>query len=283
MRPVERDRVARRAAEELVDGHAERLRLDVEERVLDAGDRLRDHGPGALPRMPVEIPVHPLPRPADRVRRRRARDPPRFPRDRGRPVRVRDLGPAHEPVVGRRLEEDPGSPAGVAEERLRGSPTFTTPEHTARVRSPAPARPGLEQPLRALPVPLVVDVEPFVALRQERRNDASFARSEVRHDPGPRDLERAVLRVDLGQRLVPACQATSRCDWSRSGDIVFPSPARPTSCPDAASRARRRVASPPPAWRGAAPGRAEPHQARGRGWSRERWRRGRTTRRVSRA
>ena len=33
-------------------------------------------------------------------------------------MRVRDLGPAHEPVAGRRLEEDPRTPARVAEERL---------------------------------------------------------------------------------------------------------------------------------------------------------------------
>src|SRR5262249_61735663 len=35
-----------------------------------------------------------------------------------RAVRVGDLGPADEALVGRRLEEDPRAPAGVAEERL---------------------------------------------------------------------------------------------------------------------------------------------------------------------
>ena len=137
MRPVERDRVARRAAEELVDGDAERLRLDVEERVLDAGDRLRDTD-RALPRAWRSRPP-PLPGPriaSDDDGREILHD---SRETAGRPVRVRDLGPAHEPVVGRRGEEDPGrQPASQkASPRLA---TFTTPEHTARVRSPAPAR-----------------------------------------------------------------------------------------------------------------------------------------------
>ena len=35
-----------------------------------------------------------------------------------RPVRVRHLRPPDEPVVGRRLDEEPRTPAGVAGERL---------------------------------------------------------------------------------------------------------------------------------------------------------------------
>ena len=57
-----RDVVAGRAAEELVDGDAERLSLQVEQRVLDASDRLLDHRPRALPRGAEEIPDDPLDR-----------------------------------------------------------------------------------------------------------------------------------------------------------------------------------------------------------------------------
>ena len=60
MRPVHRDAIAGRASEELVHGDAERSCLEVEERVLDAGQGFRDHGAGALARRAVEIPVHGL-------------------------------------------------------------------------------------------------------------------------------------------------------------------------------------------------------------------------------
>ena len=43
MRPVDRDALAHRPAEQLVDRHAERLALDVEQRVLDRGDGARVH------------------------------------------------------------------------------------------------------------------------------------------------------------------------------------------------------------------------------------------------
>ena len=48
MRPVEPDALAHRAAQQLVDRDAERLRLDVEERVLDRADRLLDHAAARL-------------------------------------------------------------------------------------------------------------------------------------------------------------------------------------------------------------------------------------------
>ena len=94
------------------------FRLEVEERVLDPRERLRDDAPGALPGRAVEIPVDRLDgsRIAPDDEWREILDDPR--EAAWRPVRVRDLGPADEPVVGRRLEEDPRTPAGVAEERL---------------------------------------------------------------------------------------------------------------------------------------------------------------------
>ena len=47
MRPVDLQPVAERAAEQLVDRHAQRLGLDVDQRVLDRGDRLRLSPPAA--------------------------------------------------------------------------------------------------------------------------------------------------------------------------------------------------------------------------------------------
>jgi len=54
------------------------------------------------------------------------------------------------------------------------------------------------------PVLLVVDVEAFVFLREERRHRSPLARSCLRDDSRPRDLERTVLHVDLRQGLVLA-------------------------------------------------------------------------------
>ena len=118
VRPVERDRLARRAAEELRDRDAERLPLEVEERVLDPADRLLDDRPRALAGAPVEIPVDRLDRArvaADDERREIRHD---AGKPGGRAVRVGHLRPADQPVVGRRLDEEPRPPAGVAGERL---------------------------------------------------------------------------------------------------------------------------------------------------------------------
>jgi hypothetical protein len=118
MRPVHRDRLAGRPPEELVHRDPERLRLEVEERVLDARQGLRDHGAGTLPSRSVEVPVDCLdgPRVPSHDERREVLDDSR--EAAGRAVRIGDLSPADEAVVGRRLEEDPRTPAGVAEERL---------------------------------------------------------------------------------------------------------------------------------------------------------------------
>src|SRR2546430_8065785 len=55
-----------------------------------------------------------------------------------------------------------------------------------------------------LPVLLVVDIEAFVSIREERRDGPALARARREHDARPGDLECAVLHVDLGQRLVLA-------------------------------------------------------------------------------
>src|SRR5207248_7758848 len=93
-------------------------RLQVEQHVLDPADRLLDHRAGALARRPEEIPDDPLDSArvtTDHERREVLDDARETSR---RAVRVGDLGPADGPVVCRRLEEDPGTPAGVAEQRL---------------------------------------------------------------------------------------------------------------------------------------------------------------------
>ena len=50
MRPVDRNAVAQLAAEQLIDRHAQRLALDVEQRVLDGGDGLADDAAARLGR-----------------------------------------------------------------------------------------------------------------------------------------------------------------------------------------------------------------------------------------
>ena len=55
MRPVDLQPVADRPAEHLVDRNAQRLGLDVDQRVLDRGDRLRVDAAGRLPCRGVEI------------------------------------------------------------------------------------------------------------------------------------------------------------------------------------------------------------------------------------
>ena len=57
MRPVHRNGFPRGTAEELVDGHSERFRIEVEEGVLDPCECLRDDRAGALARRAIEIPV----------------------------------------------------------------------------------------------------------------------------------------------------------------------------------------------------------------------------------
>src|SRR6266511_2416166 len=118
VRPVDLDVIAGWPSEELVDGNAERLRFEVEQRVLDAADRLLNHRARALPRRAEEIPDDALDRArvaTDDVGREILNDASEPAR---RAVRVGDLRPADGAVVRRRLEEDPRAPTGVAEERF---------------------------------------------------------------------------------------------------------------------------------------------------------------------
>ena len=137
MRPVQRDGLARRAAEELSDRDTECLALEVQERVLDPADRLLHDRPRALAGTTVEIPVDRL----DRTRvaahdeRREIGD------DAGesgrRAVRVGHLRPADQPVLGRRLDEEPRPPTGVAGQRLEPGELHATTIRHVPDRRPA--------------------------------------------------------------------------------------------------------------------------------------------------
>ncbi len=142
VRPVERDRVPRRAAIELRDRDAERLALEVEEGVLDPADRLLHDRARALAGPAVEVPV-------DRLDRAwvAADDEGRQVGDHaceagGRAVRVGHLRPADEPVLGRRLDEQPRPPAGVARQRLERGELHEAAGYGSRVTGTSDARPS---------------------------------------------------------------------------------------------------------------------------------------------
>ena len=142
VRPVERDRLARRPAEELRDRDAERLPLQVEQRVLDPADRLLHDRAGALARAPVEIPVDRLERPRIAAHDERREIGDDACQARRRPVRIGHLRPADEPVLRRRLDEEPRPPAGVAGERLERGELHGPPGYGSRVMSTSCARPS---------------------------------------------------------------------------------------------------------------------------------------------
>src|SRR5690606_20041324 len=104
MRPVQADALAHRPAEQLVDRHAQRLRLDVQKSVLDCADRLLDHASARLAAERVK-------QGADRLVAPRvlADDRRREVLDRGRHALAAErfvvLAPADQPLVGADLEE----------------------------------------------------------------------------------------------------------------------------------------------------------------------------------
>ena len=113
MRPVDLQPVADRPAEHLVDRHAERLGLDVDQRVLDRGDRHRVDAAGGLPGRGVEIGRVALDRP------RVLPDQPlaELADDAGQPLRAIALHvfrPADDALVGGDLQKRIDPPAGVA-------------------------------------------------------------------------------------------------------------------------------------------------------------------------
>ncbi len=112
VRPVQPHAVAHRAAEELVDRHAEGLGLDVPERQLDAGHRLVAHAAQVLARGAQHVPVQALDRPRILADQQRGQVLHRA-RDAVRAAIVAAFSPAHEAVVGLDANEGPGPPAAV--------------------------------------------------------------------------------------------------------------------------------------------------------------------------
>ena len=113
MRPVERQAVAHRPAEQGIDRNAQRLGLDVQQRVLDGGHRLLVQAARRLARDGL-LPRHDaLDRPrilADQALRHAADHG----GEAGAAVALVVFRPADQAVVGRDLEEREVAPAGVA-------------------------------------------------------------------------------------------------------------------------------------------------------------------------
>src|SRR5439155_26508470 len=106
-----------RAAEELVDRDTERLRLDVPQRQLDAGDRLARDAALALPRHPVHVPVAHLDGPGIATHQDRLE----LAHGRHDAVRIPSVGAfavTGQALVGTDGDELPRTPAGVDDKRL---------------------------------------------------------------------------------------------------------------------------------------------------------------------
>ncbi len=117
MRPVEAQAIADRAAKQLVDGNAERLGLQVHQRVLDRGDRLLVDPAGRRAGHAVEERGVPLDRARvlpDQARRQAGDDLPQP----LRAVGLHELRPADQAGIGADLEEREVAPAGIAAQRL---------------------------------------------------------------------------------------------------------------------------------------------------------------------
>jgi hypothetical protein len=142
VRPVEADAVADRPPEQLVDGHAERLGLEVEQGILDGADRLLDHAPAGLATDGVELGDDGLEGPG--IATDHLGGQPVDHRGDAEPAeRLVVLAPADQPIVGGELEEvevalagigvqvlHPGDLHGVLPERL------TATGASARPRTP---------------------------------------------------------------------------------------------------------------------------------------------------
>ena len=117
MRPVDHLPLARRAAEQRVHRHPQRLSLDVPKRQLDPRDRLGRDAAGRLPRQAVHVPVASL----DRERIAAEQDRLHVSDRADNSVRiapVRHLAVAGDAFGSAHCDELPGSPAGVNDEGL---------------------------------------------------------------------------------------------------------------------------------------------------------------------
>ncbi len=120
MRPVDPDAVADLASEQLVAGHAQRLRLDVEQRVLDGAERQRHHAARGRSCRRKQFRINPLMLEGVLADHTRAE-----PLDRSRHARRAKtlviFAPADDAVLGHDLDEVVVAPAGVAGERFDAS------------------------------------------------------------------------------------------------------------------------------------------------------------------
>src|SRR5690348_3958747 len=117
MRPVDLQPIAEGAAQHLVYRDAERFRLDVDQRVLDRGDRLGVDAAGGLDRCRVKLLRDPLDRP------RVLPDQPLaksfdYRAEAERAVTLHELRPADDALVGADLYKRAYPPPGVAVEGL---------------------------------------------------------------------------------------------------------------------------------------------------------------------
>ena len=145
MRPVEPHPVARRPAEQRIYGDSERLRLYVEQRVLDRRDGLLRHAAGRLARARVEARRDRLHRPGVGAHQP-FRQPPDDRRQAAAAVAFVELRIADDSFVGAHLEEGEHPPSGVAMQ-VFDSGDFHAPLPSS---APSPGRPSYP-PRRAAP------------------------------------------------------------------------------------------------------------------------------------
>ena len=169
MRPVDRDALAHRATEQLIDRHAERLALDVEQRVFDRGDGARIDPAGRLHL------THPQHR-GDLLHRSRV-EPDQWLGQAvdhaGQAAAAIGLGvfrPADQAVIGGELEERKSAPAGVAVQVLDLGEFHDVALLAARWQYQADAAQMAEQLLQPV----------AVRLRQRRPQNRLDVRAQVR-------------------------------------------------------------------------------------------------------
>lgn len=113
MRPVDPDTVADLAAEQLVAGDAERLRLGIEQRILDRTEGLRHHAAGGGTRRSEQFGKDALVL-EDVLPDDTGREALDGGANAGRAETLVEFAPADDAVLGRQLDEMIVSPAGIA-------------------------------------------------------------------------------------------------------------------------------------------------------------------------
>ena len=118
MRPIHPDTVAQLAAEKRAARHAERLRLCVEQRILDGPEPLADDAASGRPGQAIELDIDPLVI-EDGLPDDAAGEPLDDGADAGRTEALVELAPTDDPILGRQLQEVVIPPAGIAAKNLK--------------------------------------------------------------------------------------------------------------------------------------------------------------------